>query len=668
MSERTTAPYGTWPSPIGAADVARAGIRLGAPSVRGRQVWWQETRPDADGRTTICHRAADGTRRALLAAPWDARTRMHEYGGRSYLPVARDGGEFTVVFTDYADQRMYALDPGASEPRPLTPRPAGSAQLRYGEFVHHAGRDEIWCVREHHDGTRVNRALVAVPLSGSAADNPADVRSLVHGWRFFTSPALSPDGGRLAWTCWNHPQMPWDGTQLRVATVAADGSVGPSHLVKGGTSESVLAPHWRDDTSLYVLSDWSGWWNLYRVDIFGAPPISLYPAEEEFAAPPWSLGHRPYVVLDDGRIVVQHGVGDRRLAILDPDSADLTDLDVPYPSWTCQLDGEGGTVVGIAAGPKTPTSVVRIDVPTGRVEALRRELQELPDTAYLPEPRHEEFAGPGGRSVHAWVYEPANPAVAAPDGEPAPYVIWAHGGPTSQVDGVLDLTKAYFTSRGIGVVDVNYAGSSGYGRHHRGRLRGQWGIADVADVDAVARALAEQHRADPDRLAIRGGSAGGWTTLGAVTGDTVFAAGASYFGVSDARDLAAETHDFESRYLDGLIGPLPQFEDRYIERAPVCNAARTHCPVLLLQGLDDPVVPPGQSARFAAALATAGVPYVYLEFEGESHGFRKATTIVACLEAELSFYGQTLGFTPPDIPHIDLVHGSAPISVRVTEP
>ena len=504
---------------------------------------------------------------------------------------------------------------------------------------------------------------------------------LVSGSDFYAFPAPSPDGTRLAWICWDHPRMPWDGTELRVAALG-DGplsEVNQQQLLMGGEAESVLAPVWRDDRSLYVISDRSGWWNLYLADPLAfprapLPPIALCPREEEFAEPLWQLGRYPYAVLDDGRIAVVHGQDQPRLGVLDPGTGQLTDFDLPYQVFGSGLSASGRSVVTIAGGPAVPLSVIKADIPApgqsrpaAEVHELRRAMDSVPDAGYLPVPREARLTGPSGSVVHALVYPPANPAGRAPDGELPPYIVWVHGGPTAQAGPRLDLEKAFFTSRGIGIIDVNYGGSSGYGRAYRERLRGQWGIVDVADAMAAALALAEAGEADSSRLGIRGGSAGGWTALAAVTsgigvigpdavGGTgrkgVFAAAASYFGVSDLRGFAAQTHDFESRYLDGLIGPLPECESLYAERAPVGHVNDATCPVLLLQGLDDPIVPPAQSESIAADLAAHGIPYAYLAFAGESHGFRKAETIIASLEAEVSFYGQIMGFTPPGVPRV----------------
>jgi dipeptidyl aminopeptidase/acylaminoacyl peptidase len=620
----------------------------------------------------------DGVARDLLPVPWNARTRVHEYGGRAYLPVP--GG---LVFVNFDDQRLYYLADagGIAVPRPLTRAAGAGVADRFADFVLSPAGDEVWCVRERHADGEVRRAIVAVPLDGSAAGDADVVRVLVSGSDFYAFPAPSPDGSRLAWICWDHPRMPWDGTELRVGTLGD--AVRDQQVVMGGETESVLGPVWRDDRSLYVVSDRSGWWNLYLAGLDATPPRApslkaLCQREEEFAAPLWQLGTYPYAVLADGRIAVTHGTGEWRLGVVDPGTGELTDLDLPYRAFAPGLSGSGQTVTVLAGGPAVPLCVTCIDIPAGgsvdqpHVRELRREADSLPDAGYLPVPREFRISGPCGSVVPALVYPPTNPRFRAPDGELPPYIVWVHGGPTAQVLPRLDLEKAFFTSRGIGVIDVNYGGSSGYGRAYRERLRGQWGVVDVADVMTAALALAEAGQADGKRLGIRGGSAGGWTALAAVTSGLsldghgasgggprhgVFAAATSYFGVSDLRGFAAQTHDFESRYLDGLVGPLPECEQLYVERAPVGHVGAATCPVLLLQGLDDPIVPPVQAESIAADLAAHGIPHAYLAFAGESHGFRRAETIVASLEAELSFYGQIMGFTPPGVSPVPLDGG-----------
>jgi dipeptidyl aminopeptidase/acylaminoacyl peptidase len=696
-------PFGAWPSPITAAQVAGGRIRVAYPTVIGETTWWQEDKPDEGGRTTIIRSGRDGTLVSLLPAPWTARSRVHEYGGPSYVPVpsaaatatlagaghSGDPVDIPVVFANVDDQRLYLagadVAAGKAEPVALTPDPkkAGAAflpegaagpgkratglssglearGLRYADMVLSHDQREIWCVRERHHRGNVTRAIVAVPLDGSAATDASAVRVLVTGYDFFGFPTPSPDGQWLAWICWNHPHMPWDGTELRVAPVQ-DGVPAKARLIKGSNRESVLAPLWRDNTSLYVATDWTGWWNIYQIGLRGEPPQALYPADEEFADALWELGARPFAMLGDGRLAVRHGRGGARLGLLDPETSELTDFSLPFTDFRVGISADGTAIVAVGGAPLAANSVVRIDAETGACTVLRTEISDLPDPHYLPVPREVELEGPYGRIVHALVYPPANPEVTGPAGELPPYIVWVHGGPTGHVTARLSLEKAYFTSRGIGIIDVNYGGSTGYGRLYRNRLNREWGVVDVADAKEAARSLAHQGLADEARLGIRGGSAGGWTALAAVTTgaytDPVFTAAVSYFGVSDLRGFNEHTHDFESRYLDGLIGPLPGFDTVYAERAPVGHVNKNTCPVLLLQGLDDPIVPPQQSESIAADLAAHGIRHAYIAFEGESHGFRKAESMIVSLEAELSFYGQIMGFTPRDVPEVKLSDG-----------
>ena len=513
--------------------MARKQVGLAFPVIDAAGVWWQESRPEEGGRVAVVRQGPDGVKHDLLPMPWNARTRVHEYGGKSYLPLP-DG----FVFANFGDQRLYRCGtsaPVAPTPVALTPAPAEDAADRFADFVLSPGRGR-GVVRQGaapagRDGAggRITRAIVAVPLDGSGADDPAAIRILVSGSDFYAYPAPSPDGTRLAWICWDHPQMPWDGTELRVAALDGGGPVSDKRqqqLIMGGATESVLAPVWRDDRSLYVISDRSGWWNLYVADLL-AFPRALCPREEEFASPLWQLGLSPYAVLGDGRLAVAYGTGETRLGVLDPDSGRLTDLDLPYQVFVSGVSAAGQTIATIAGGRAVPTTVIDVEVSAAgqgrsrasgaQVRELSRSTGSLPDPAYLPVPRAARLTGPSGSVVHAIVYPPANPAVRGPEGERPPYIVWVHGGPTSQVVPRLDLEKAFFTSRGIGIIDVNYGGSSGYGRAYRERLRGQWGVVDVADAMTAALALAESGEADGKRLGIRGGSAGGWTALAAVT-------------------------------------------------------------------------------------------------------------------------------------------------------
>lgn len=651
MTSPTATPYGEWRSPISAADLTAATRRLSFPALVGDEIWWAEDRPDQAGRTTVMARRPGGRVEELLPAPWGARSRVHEYGGRAFLAVPGPAGH-GLVFANFDDQRLYRLDPHAPAPVPLTPAPAGYAALRYADLVLSPDASEIWCVRERHHAGDLDRHLVAVPVDGRGAGDPAAIRELAGGSRFLAYPRLSPDRTRLAWLAWDHPNMPWDGTELRVGTLDA-GRVTSWSTVLGGRSESVFQPEWDGEGHLLAVSDRSGWWNLYRVPAPGTAGAvePLCPREEEFGAPLWQLGAATWGRLPDGRLLCLHGVGDQRLGVLDPASGELADLDLPFQTYTPSLAVAGDRAVVVAGGPTDPPAVIAVEVNTGTAEMVRPAADPaiLPDPAWLPVPEPATFAGPGGRDVHAYVYPPRNPEHTGPAGALPPYVVFVHGGPTSHSPATLDLAKAFFTSRGIGVLDVNYGGSTGYGRAYRQRLAGAWGEVDVADVTAAAQALVARGDADPARLAVRGGSAGGWTTLCAVTSTDRFAAGTSLFGVTDVRRLAAITHDFESRYVQTLVG-----EELPDERSPLYRARDTRCPVLLLQGAADPIVPREQAERFRDALVAAGVRHALLVFPSEHHGFRRAASIARAAEAELSFYGQVMGFEPPGIPVLAL--------------
>jgi dipeptidyl aminopeptidase/acylaminoacyl peptidase len=642
------APYGSWLSPITAADLASSGHPVDAGHFVGEEIWWSELRPSEGGRTSIRRAGRRGEPEDVLPPPWNARTRVHEYGGGGWT-VTHDG---RLVFAEFSDQRVYALRPG-EHPIPLTPPPAVRAGLRYGELS--VVGDEVWCVRETHTAEgEVRRDICAIPLDGSGGGDPARLRSVVSGSHFLAYPRLSPDGRRLAWIAWDHPQMPWDGTELRVAELDENGVCGPGRVLLGGPEESVLQPQWFDDGSLYAISDRSGWWNLYRVDLGALPPRPVCPLDADFGAPLWHLGVRWYDELADGRLLTTRTVGTDTLALVDPSDGSFQDLDLGDLTSLGITDVHGDRVLLRSGGAQTPGGLRLLDLGTGAVTDVRLGVDDLPDVAYLPTAQPITVTGPRGREVHAYTYAPRNPDYAGVDGERPPYVAFVHGGPTAHVAPALSMVFAYFTSRGIGVIDVNYGGSSGYGREYRNRLRGQWGIVDVEDTIAAVRGLADAGLADPTRLAIEGGSAGGWTVLAALTTSDVFACGASYYGVAELELFVQETHDFESRYIDGLIGPLPESKELYARRAPVNNVDGLSCPVLLLQGLSDPIVPPSQAERFRDAMVRKGIPHAYLAYEGEAHGFRKVETIVSSREAELSFYGQVLGFETPGIPRLEL--------------
>ncbi|MCZ4076906.1 prolyl oligopeptidase family serine peptidase [Rhodococcus sp. H36-A4] len=627
-------PFGSWPSPISAVDLSASGHPVEGGRFVGDEVWWSEMRPTEGGRTTIC-RFENGVVTSLLPEPFNARTRVHEYGGGAWT-ATEDG---RIVFSEFTDQRVHIGAPG-EKPVPLTPAPAVAAAVRYGELS--IVGNEVLAVRETHDGAKVSRDICAIALDGSG------VRSLASGSDFLAYPTLSPNGNMLAFVAWNHPQMPWDGTELRIVDLAT----GVSRTILGGTEESVLQPEWIDDESLYVISDRSGWWNIYRTSV-DADVAALHAADADFGAPLWQLGAQWYSVLDDGKLLTVRTFGTDTLGILDPVTGSLDDIDLDGLT-SISLGGRRRSSVLLRAGGAHSASGLRLlDLDTRSLVEIRSGRETIPDADYLPQGAPMTFQG-RQREVHAIAYAPRNPEYRGLEGELPPYVAFVHGGPTAHVAPALNPVFAYFTSRGIGVIDVNYGGSSGYGREYRNRLRGQWGVVDVEDTIAAVQGLADAGLADPARLAIEGGSAGGWTVLAALTSSDVFACGASYYGVAELEMFVAETHDFESRYIDSLIGPLPDAIDLYRSRAPINNVDGLSCPVLLLQGLSDPIVPPSQAERFRDALVTKGIPHAYLAYEGESHGFRKLETQVHARESELSFYGQVLGFTPPGIPQLEL--------------
>ncbi|MGW6416082.1 prolyl oligopeptidase family serine peptidase [Streptomyces sp. NPDC055055] len=663
--EPTGAAHGGWPSPV---DAALAAAHDGRPEYLGAvgdELWWTAPRPAEGGRRALVRRRADGTEESVLPAPWNVRSRVIEYGGQPWAAAGRPSGGPLVVFVHFPDQRLYAYEPDAApgaEPRPLTPVSATGDGLRWVDPVIRPERGEVWCVLEEFTGpapTDVRRVLAAVPLDGSAAEDRSAVRELSDDrHRFVTGPRVSPDGRRVAWIAWDHPRMPWDGTEVRLAEVAPDGTFRAARTVAGGPAESVPQVDWDPAGRLLLVSDRTGWWNLYRAEC-GADgelgePVALCPRAEEFGGPLWKIGLRWFTPLENGLIAVVHGRGTTALGVLDPGTGTLADAPGPWTEWASALAAQGTRVVGVAAGPHTSYELVELDTRTGRTRVVGAAHTDAVDPAYYPEPRVRTFTGPGGREIHAQVYPPRHPGFTGPDGAPPPYVIWAHGGPTGHAPLVLDLEIAYFTSRGIGVAEVNYGGSTGYGREYRERLREQWGVVDVEDCAAVAAALAAEGTADPARLAVRGGSAGGWTSAASLVATDVYACGTIIYPILDLRGWATdETHDFESQYLHGLIGPLDRVPARYKERSPIEHVDRVTVPFLLLQGLDDVICPPAQAERFLARTAGRGVPHAYLAFEGEGHGFRRADTMVRALEAELALYVRVFGLDRTDVPDLE---------------
>jgi dipeptidyl aminopeptidase/acylaminoacyl peptidase len=632
--ERPRLPYGSWPSRIRIDDLLGDTVHLGEPWIDGDEIYWIEGRPAEAGRNVLVRRAADGTTADLTPAPFDVRSRVHEYGGGSYTVA---GG--TVVFSNKADGRLYRLDPGAADPQPITPE----GDYRYADFRFDPRRRRFLAIREDHtgDGQPV-AAIVEVPIDGERAP-----RVLVQGPDFLAAPRLSPDGSTLSWLEWDHPDMPWDATRLRTARVRDDGDLGPSDLAAGGPDESIAQPEWSPDGVLHLVSDRTGWWNLYRL-VDGPQLEPLTPLEVEFADPAWIFGRSSYGFLPDGSIAaVGRARGRDRIFHVAPGRL-AGEVESPFTELE-RLRVGPHRIVTIAGTPTELSMVVALDpatlAPTG---VLRRSSSLAMDPAWTSVAEPITFPSAGGRIAHALFYRPTNPEVAAPDGDLPPLVVWSHGGPTSNADNSLDLEIQLLTSRGIAVVDVDYGGSTGYGREFRRELEGAWGVVDVDDCEAAARYLIDRGEVDGDRLAIEGASAGGYTTLAALAFRDLFAAGISLFGVADLEAFARDTHKFESRYLDRLVGPYPEAAELYRQRSPVHHLDEISCPVLVLQGLEDRVVPPSQAEAVVAALSANGVPHAYIAFEGEGHGFRGERAIRRTIEARLAFLGAVFGFTPAD--------------------
>ena len=631
MPEHEVAPYGSWRSPVSSGLIVRGLVGLSEVMVDNEDVYWMESRPNEDGRNVVVRRTPDGSTEDVTPRPFNARTRVHEYGGGDF--AVHDG---TVYFSNFADQRIYRRPP-SGEPQPLT-RETGR---RFADMLVDPARNRLVAVREDHAGEArepVNE-VVGVNLENG------DETVLVSGNDFYSSPRPSPDGGRLAWLTWNHPNMPWDGAELMVCDVGADGHPENIGRVAGGRDESIFQPEWSPDGTLCFVSDRTGWWNLYRLSRGSIGP--LCEKEAEFGLPQWIFGMSTYAFVSSGRIACSYtDRGGSHLALLDTQTGDFEPVETPYSSIAyVRADAATGDVVFRGGSPTEFACIVRLDPSTGDHEILRRSGARIEiDPGHLSVPEPVEFPTENDLTAYAFFYAPKNRDYAAPEGELPPLLVMSHGGPTAATSSSLDLEIQYWTSRGIAVLDVNYGGSTGYGREYRRRLDGEWGVVDVEDCANGAKYLAARGLVDGGRLMITGGSAGGYTTLCALAFTDTFAAGASHFGVSDVEELAKETHKFESRYLDGLIGPYPERADLYRERSPIHYADRLSCPVIFFQGLEDKVVPKEQAETMFAALRAKGLPVAYVPFEGEQHGFRRAENIRRALDGELYFYARIFGF------------------------
>ena len=631
MFELKTAPYGSWKSPITSDLIVSGSVGLSQPTRVGNDIYWVEMRPSEGGRQVIVRREASGGVTDVNPPPFNARTRVHEYGGGDYVV-----SEGVVYFSNFADQRLYRQVPGG-EPEAIT----SEGRFRYADAAVDAKRRRLICVREDHTVAyrEAINTLASIPLNG--AESHGEV--LVEGNDFYSSPRLSHDGGHLAWLTWHHPQMPWDGTELWTADLEAGGALTNIRLVAGNSSESIVQPEWSPDGTLYFVSDRSGWWNLYRSGTNGEIE-AVTELEAELGVPHWIFGMSNYAFESAGRIICTfYERGMSKLALLDIQSRQLEQIDSSYTDITF-LRAVSGQAVFRGGSPSEPPSIVKLDLGNKAFEVLRRSNNLQIDAEYFSAPRAVEFPTTDGLTAHAFYYPPRNPDHRATDGERPPLLVKSHGGPTSAAATALSLMIQYWTSRGIGVLDVNYGGSTGYGRPYRERLKNQWGVVDVADCANGAAYLVSLGEVDRDRLMITGGSAGGYTTLCALTFKDIFKAGASHYGVSDAEALTRETHKFESRYLDGLFGPYPEKQEIYFQRSPINFTDQLSCPTIFFQGLEDKVVPPNQAELMVEALKVKGIPVAYVAFEEEQHGFRQANNIKRALDGELYFYSRVFGF------------------------
>jgi dienelactone hydrolase len=631
---RTASPYGSWPSPVKPEDLI-AGIPPGAPDADGEGLYWLELRPDERGRTALMYaRRGEEEPRLLTPPELNVRSRVHEYGGGAYW---RDGT--TIFFSNFWDGRVYRQSAGADVAEPITPEPREPMSLRYADGIVTPDGRTI-AVRESHEGPEVVNELVLFPPDGSA-----EPRVLATGRDFYAAPRLSPDGAQLAFLAWDHPLLPFVGCELWLASFA-NAQLTEARKIAGGAEESIFQPEWSPDGVLHFSTDRTGFWNVHR--LVAEEIENVAPVEAEIGFPHWNFALSRYAFLDDGRIAcVVTRQGYDSLEIADPDTRTLERLDLPFVYYAPVLRSHDSRLAFVAASETEPYGLYELDVRSGELTTYRAPAAAL-DSKWISRAEPIEFQGSGGETSYAFYYPPTNPDVEAPPGELPPLRVLTHGGPTGATTTEYSATVQYWTSRGFAVVDVNYGGSTGYGRAYRERLDGLWGIVDVQDCVAAAQHLVETGRADPKRLSIEGGSAGGYTTLCALVFSDVFAAGVNAFGVTDLDAFARDTHKFEARYLDLLVGPYPERKDLYEQRSPINHFDRLSCPVLTFQGLDDRVVPPSQSEQLVEALERKGLPYAYLAFEGEGHGFRRRESILRVPEATLYFLSRIFGFEPRD--------------------
>lgn len=635
-------PYGAWTSPISAELVATSGVRLGQTLYDNDDLYWLEGRPSEGGRQVLVRRNAQKEIADVLPAEFNVRTLAHEYGGGPY--TVKDG---IIIFSNLADQRIYKIENG-SKPVALTAEGA----YRYADYVIDLQKRLVFCVQEDHSvaGEQAINSIVAVPLDPSAKLGYGEVT--VCGCDFFSSPRVSPDGRLMTWLSWKHPNMPWDGCELWMGHVDKTGMVAEPRKIAGGPGESVFQPEWLPNGSMTFISDVSGWWNLYLRDLYSDDAVNMTQQSNDFGTPQWVFGMSTYAVVSDDLIICSYSdQGLWKLAELKIDSEngkfELIDIKSDFTEFA-YFTSNGKSVAIDAAGPAHPGAIVELDLQTLQFKVAKSSSSSVVDPRFISAPQPITFDTANGVQAYAFFYPPNNPGFIGSRDELPPLLVKSHGGPTGSASSSYNLGIQYWTSRGFAVVDVNYGGSSGFGREFRQRLNGQWGVVDVQDCENVATHLVKTGKVDGDRLAITGGSAGGYTTLCALTFGDTFKAGASHFGVSDLKLLMEDTHKFESRYGDTLIGPYPEAMELYISRSPVHFTDKLSVPVIFFQGMDDKVVPPSQAEVMVEALRKKGLPVAYIAYEGEQHGFRKAENIKRTIEAEFYFYSAIFGFKPSD--------------------
>ena len=613
MNKPQTKPYGSWKSPITADTIIAKNVGLGGVDAVGKDIYWLESRPTEKGRSVLVKQSADGTVIDLTPPPFNVRTRVHEYGGGAYLIT-----EEAIYFSNYSDGRVYQQ---IREETPVAITP--ESKNRYTDFVLDRARNRLICVCEDHENAEnepVN-SIIAIALAST------EITTLVSENDFYTSPRISPDGKQLAYISWNHPAMPWDSSYLYLGNFQQDGSIERVEVVAGGAAESICEPKWSPDGLLYFCSDISDWWNIYRRNGDGSIEC-MHSMDAEFAYPHWVFGLSTYSFINADLIVCAYSQhGSWHLGSINTQTNQFQAIDTPYTNISSVQISTDGDALFVAGSPDRPTAVIKFNLDTQQATIIKKSGELDIDPGYISLPQEISFPTEDNLTAHAWYYPPQNKDYIAPSGELPPVFVKSHGGPTAAASVNLSLRIQYWTSRGFGYLDVNYGGSIGYGRQYRERLKGNWGIVDVRDCINAARYLVKQQLADGERLVISGGSAGGYTTLAALTFDDTFKAGASYYGVSDLEILARDTHKFESRYLDGLVGAYPEEKEIYQARSPIYYLDRLSCPIIFFQGLEDKVVPPNQAQMMVDAIKQKGLPVAHITFADEGHGFRQAANI-----------------------------------------